>query len=394
MARRFKLFNNRLFRNRNIIVVSQGEVKHYPVSPKLQLLGLVTMMGLLSWASYSTGSYFSAQNVLAEKDRTLKKTVMSNRRIGEQFDLLRRDLEKLDGKDGQSLSEYDRFVLEQHKETAAFDSTTLAAAGNNPLQDRIDYLEEMVDQMKTDRQILVDSIRTRTQDLSDSYKDIIDASGLELARLSKHPQAKARLAALQASKQAHKQDMIASASPKGEDFSAQGGPFEPANPSQLSAEELEAEANMFSTLNNVLLLRDIVSVMPLAVPVEKGYISSHFGRRIDPINKRWAAHKGIDFVDSYGSQVHSTADGVVTLAGTMRGYGNIVEVDHGYGLTTRYAHLKSVAVSEGDTIKKGTVIGRQGNSGRSTGSHVHYEVRFNEMALNPEKFIKAGADVF
>lgn len=395
MARRFKLFNNRIFRNRNIIVVSQGEVKHYPISSKVQLFGLCTMMGLLSWASYSTGSYFSARDVLAEKDRTLKQTVQTNRRIGEQFDLLRRDLAKLDGKDIESLSEYDRFVLAQHKEAAELDTAVPTADGaNNPLQERISYLEEMVEQMKNDRQLLIASIQTRSEGLSDSYKDIIEATGLDLARLAKQPQAKTKLAALQKAMPA-RNTTTASASPQAEgDFSAQGGPFVPANPSQLTQEELDAEANMFNTLNNVLLLRDITAVMPLATPVAKGYISSHFGRRIDPINKSWAVHNGVDFVDSYGSKVLSTANGVVTMAGTMRGYGNIVEIDHGYGLTTRYAHLKKALVSEGEVVQKGTAIGVQGNSGRSTGSHVHYEVRFNEMALNPEKFIKAGNNVF
>lgn len=390
MAKRFNLLNNRIFRNRNIIVVSQGEVKHYPIGSKLQVFGLAAVMGCLSWASYSTGSYLSAQEIMEQKDRTIESTALSNRRINEQFDMLKRDLAKLDSKDGAGLSDYDRFVLSQHK---SLDDKDMKDISSNLMQERIDYLEGMVNQMKTDRELLVSSIRARTKDQMVAYEDLLDATGLSLAKMLKQPQAKQKVAELE---KLNEEQKLASTDTETTDaeFANQGGPFEPANPSQLSAEQMADEAAMFDTINDLVVLQDIVKVLPLAKPLAQSRVTSHFGRRVDPINKRWAVHKGMDFVSDYGAKVMSTSDGVVSLAETMNGYGHIVEIDHGYGLSTRYAHLDKILVREGQKVKKGTVIGTQGNSGRSTGSHVHYEVRFNQMALNPEKFVKAGLHVF
>lgn len=151
---------------------------------------------------------------------------------------------------------------------------------------------------------------------------------------------------------------------------------------------------MLGDINTMMLLSDIMHVLPLEAPLKDYRLSSPFGRRVDPLNKRWALHKGLDFVGAYGAKVYATAPGVVTFAGRNSGYGNLVEVDHGYGISTRYAHMKSILVAEGDKVEKGDVVGLQGNTGRSTGSHLHYEVRFNRTALNPKKFIEANGDVF
>lgn len=406
MARRFKLLNNRLFRTRNIIVVSEDGVKHYPLGSKLQLSALVFLMGFLSWASYSTGSYLSAKNILREKEHSIEQAVMKNRAIGEQFAILKQDLAKLGTKDGEDLSEYERFVMDQHKTLSESADSDIGALGQNVMQARIDYLEGMVNQMKSDRSLLVASIRERSESQNGAYEDLIESTGLNLAKLLKTPEAKARMAKIETDGATKRQAANAvqgeelrrtSEKPTTErpgDFANQGGPFEPANPSQLSEEEQRIEEAMFDNLDESILLRELLQVIPFAKPVANSRVTSTFGRRVDPINKRWAIHKGMDFVGPYGGKVTATSPGTVTVAGTMRGYGNVVEIDHGYGLTTRYAHLQKVLVSEGQSVKKGATIGTQGNSGRSTGTHVHYEIRYNKTALNPDKFVKAGNHVF
>lgn len=400
MARRFKLLNNRIFRTRNIIVVSEDGVKHYPLGSKIQLGFLVLLMGFLSWASYSTGSYLSAQNILRDKERSIEQAVAKNRVIGEQFAILKRDLARLDTKEGEDLNEYERFILDQHKTLSEAEGDSIGAIGQSVMQARIDYLEGMVNQMKNDRSLLVTSIRQRSESQNSAYEDLIESTGLNLAKLLKTPEAKARIAKIEqdgaTKRQAANvlQDEEFRKTKENTEFANQGGPFEPANPSMLSAEELREEEAMFDNLDDSVLLRELMEVIPFAKPVANGRITSNFGRRVDPINKRWAIHKGMDFVGPYGGKVAATSGGTVTVAGSMRGYGNIVEIDHGYGLTTRYAHLQKVLVEKGQTVKKGSTIGTQGNSGRSTGTHVHYEVRYNKTALNPEKFVKAGNHVF
>ena len=134
--------------------------------------------------------------------------------------------------------------------------------------------------------------------------------------------------------------------------------------------------------------------MPLARPMKGYYISSGFGRRTDPVTHRKATHQGLDFVGKKNAEILSPSEGIVTLAGRYSDYGNAIVIDHGFGITTRYGHLSSVKVKKGQFVTKNQVIATQGSSGRSTGDHLHYEVRYKKTPLNPGKFLKAGDTLF
>ncbi|MBE8168379.1 MAG: M23 family metallopeptidase [Shewanella sp.] len=127
-------------------------------------------------------------------------------------------------------------------------------------------------------------------------------------------------------------------------------------------------------------------------PLAKGWLSSPFGLRNDPFTGRRAMHKGIDFAGAKGTEVVATAAGVVTWAGSMFGYGNLVEIDHGNGLHTRYGHNASLSVQVGDVVIKGQQVASMGSTGRSTGPHVHYEVLRGGRQIDPQKYVyrKAG----
>lgn len=122
-----------------------------------------------------------------------------------------------------------------------------------------------------------------------------------------------------------------------------------------------------------------------------GRITDGFGERLDPFSGEGAFHTGVDVGADYGAPVHVTADGMVLDAGQHSGYGRVVIVDHGFGITTWYAHLSSFAVVPGTRVKRGEVIGYAGISGRSTGPHVHYEVRMNNAPVNPWRYMKSTA---
>src|SRR5271168_2804532 len=123
-----------------------------------------------------------------------------------------------------------------------------------------------------------------------------------------------------------------------------------------------------------------------------GHITDSFGERLDPFSGEGAFHTGVDVSSDYGAPVHVTADGIVTIAENHSGYGRLVVLDHGFGITTWYAHLSSFSAVPGTRIKRGEVIGYTGISGRSTGPHVHYEVRVNNAPVNPWRYMK-GATV-
>lgn len=137
----------------------------------------------------------------------------------------------------------------------------------------------------------------------------------------------------------------------------------------------------------------VPAVSPIC-PVPGSYhISSSFGRRTDPVYGRTAFHEGIDFAMPSGNSIYSTADGVVVkVRHEFFGYGNSVMVDHGFGYKTRYAHMSRIAVHEGDTVKRGSYLGASGNTGKSTGPHLHYEVLYKDRPVNPANYFDLKMD--
>ncbi|MEJ6394758.1 DUF5930 domain-containing protein [Gymnodinialimonas sp. 2305UL16-5] len=180
-------------------------------------------------------------------------------------------------------------------------------------------------------------------------------------------------------------------------YSGQGGPLTPiVSTSGDTPDALSIRANnLLGALDEINLHRIAAERLPFAFPVEGTYRStSGFGNRRHPISGTWRHHDGHDFAGSTGTPIVATGAGTVVFAGRQSGYGNMVEIRHSHGFTTRYAHLHRIRVSEGERVSRGELIGDMGNTGRSTGTHLHYEVRLNGEPLNPMTFIRAGRDVF
>jgi murein DD-endopeptidase MepM/ murein hydrolase activator NlpD len=181
-------------------------------------------------------------------------------------------------------------------------------------------------------------------------------------------------------------------------YSGQGGPLSPLSLSSKgpapSAEEIRANA-ILTGLDKMNLYRLAAFKAPFAIPVDGGFrFTSGFGYRRDPKGAGNRMHEGTDLAGAYGTPVHATADGVVIYASWDNGYGRLVKIQHDFGIETRYAHLSQIRVEVGQRVSRGDRIGDMGNSGRSTGTHLHYEIRFGGKAVNPMTFIKAARDVF
>jgi murein DD-endopeptidase MepM/ murein hydrolase activator NlpD len=154
------------------------------------------------------------------------------------------------------------------------------------------------------------------------------------------------------------------------------------------ARQVESRNDMLGVLEAQLFEQAVKKKMiPTMMPVKGPYNSSSFGRRIDPFNGQWAMHEGIDFIADYGSPIVAAAGGVVIFAGFHPQYGYMIDVDHGNDLVTRYAHTSKLFVREGDLVQRGRKIAEVGSTGRSTGPHLHFEVRFRGAAQNPSKFL-------
>jgi murein DD-endopeptidase MepM/ murein hydrolase activator NlpD len=153
---------------------------------------------------------------------------------------------------------------------------------------------------------------------------------------------------------------------------------------------LDDRADKLGVLDSVLMDgRLAAKAIPTTLPVETGFYSSNFGYRIDPFTGRQAFHAGVDFNAAMGSPVLAAAGGVIAAAERHTEYGNMVDVDHDNGLTTRYAHLSKMNVKVGDVVLKGQKVGELGQTGRATGPHLHFEVRENSVPLNPNRFLAA-----
>jgi murein DD-endopeptidase MepM/ murein hydrolase activator NlpD len=154
--------------------------------------------------------------------------------------------------------------------------------------------------------------------------------------------------------------------------------------------QFSAQAEQLGVLETLLLDRDLeAEFMPSGMPVRSGFMASNFGNRIDPFNGSRAFHAGVDFDGNKGADILTVASGVVIFAGRHPAYGNMIDIDHGNGYVTRYAHNDKNLVNVGDVVTGGQLIGKMGATGRATGSHLHFEVWYEGKPVNPKKYVSA-----
>jgi murein DD-endopeptidase MepM/ murein hydrolase activator NlpD len=155
---------------------------------------------------------------------------------------------------------------------------------------------------------------------------------------------------------------------------------------KLSAEATRQEQSLQELQAYFQDQKSLLASTPSIWPA-RGWVTSDFGQRLDPYTAERVMHQGLDIAAPHGKEVYAPAEGTVVFAGLEGGYGNVIVIDHGYGIKTRYGHLSRLMVKAGDKIKRGSLIAAVGNTGRSTGPHLHYEVRVNGIPQNPRKFL-------
>ncbi len=172
---------------------------------------------------------------------------------------------------------------------------------------------------------------------------------------------------------------------------ASGGPFIPANADYSYQNLVDGANNVVIALDRFKAAQKAIDLSPVYVPLKHGYrVSSKYGNRSDPFSRKAAFHSGTDMAAPHGSSVYSAGDGVVIFSGRNGGYGKVVKIKHAGGLISFYAHLSSYSVVKGQKVKAGSIIAKVGSSGRSTGPHLHFEVRNANGTINSTRLIKAG----
>lgn len=255
------------------------------------------------------------------------------------------------------------FTASNGPDTRVFDAIDSSPQLANGMRSRLRQLDDQISQLEAEQTALLDALEYEIEQRARTLVAVPNALGLRLPV----------------------------AGPDDVETGI-GGPLVPLG-AQYEIEPIDLHiARVDALLSYAVHLHGFVESLPVRSPLAgPATISSRFGPRRDPFTGRLARHGGLDFRAARGTMVRATAAGTVTRAGRLGGYGKLVEIDHGNGLKTRYAHLSRITVDVGDRISAGTLIGKVGSTGRSTGPHLHYEVRASGIARDPERYLDAGA---
>ncbi|MBX9726378.1 MAG: M23 family metallopeptidase [Rickettsiales bacterium] len=390
-----KGFLSRLLCKRSIIIISNHKTQHVPFSAGLQACFAFAAIGFVAWASYSSGSYAAVQREMKEKEAKLASFAQQNARVEAEFSLLKQDLMKLaDGGKAATSPQAVKEIAAQYNSpdsknnpaiTSALTKDSELASKYNVVFNRIQFLENKVRDLQSNHDAMIADIRAATGGKIKELESVIAKTGVDSAPLERAAEAK-RLQEEQRKEKYGRIEGTANALADG-----QGGPFTPVSTSSVLKEK---DTELYFSLRKLVTLNDVVGAMPLGIPMAADYRkTSGFGTRVDPFRGALSFHAGVDLGAASGTKIIATNDGRIDFAGWKTAYGNVIDVKHEYGFTTRYGHLSKILVRPGQVVKKGQVIGVQGSTGRSTGEHLHYEVRYNDRAINPTNFLKAGRDV-
>lgn len=373
--------NGRVFRERKILIVSENSIISIPLRPRLQQCALAATLCVMVWSFYSNGRFVAYQGLIAQKEIEVIRSNMENRELQQLYESMQTEMGSLNG------------FMDEIKKNASVDQQPKPKAGKVKQEEsKAAPLEAQPISFNKVPQRSIQEIRYKTElarasmhekivDYTRRVENNIASTGLDLdTLLKKTPAAKLR----------SKVQGFSTAQVSGNSDEGMGGPLIPVS---YSSKNRTTTDEMQTRFQYLLELTRVMNTLPVGRPIKRLHVTSPFGVRTDPFTENEAIHSGIDIQDSYGANVYATAPGKVTFAGRFGAYGNCVEINHGRGIVSRYGHLKEVKVRQGEKVERYSIIGAQGNTGRSSGTHVHYEVRVNDRAVNPEPFLKAGGHV-
>ena len=408
-----------VFKERVFITNKRGKLNFYHKSPILQSTLFVIITGGIYWSIYTSKFYFLNSEILKEKDRQIQdarnkfnKTIIDIRAYRDTIESINKKIENsqknvislLEKNETLTKLEKDNLIKNQlllstelkyvnsslndftkgiswanvdikdpvYKTTKNELEKNVVLNENIFLKERNNKLETSLNNMRELQNNLIDKITILAEDKIDEFEKTLSKIDIILSQV----RLKNRNTLIKKVQQESEEGL--------------GGKYIPLKNIELSDEELNQKfKNANIKVNLWEGLAKATNMLPLGAPVKTRIrITSPFGVRSDPFLKTPAMHTGIDFGGKMGTPLYATASGKVIQAGPRGDYGLAVEVDHGLGFTTLYGHLSKVSVKKGDIIEEGTKVGLAGSTGRSTGTHLHYELRHNKRALNPYAFVK------
>ncbi|PCJ59861.1 MAG: hypothetical protein COA65_05305 [Rhodospirillaceae bacterium] len=373
---RLKLFtlHHWLFPERQIILRSNGRVRFVSLSHGVQFVILIVVSTLVGWGGYSTHAFFAKDRILAEKNERIAEALFAYRDLLNQY----ADSQQRFASAAANLEANHSYLLgivAPQDSAKTEDKRTLADSGEETHKVGLEGILKANKQLKiwmAEIQIsqhdVVRVLTSRVRKSLGKTKTLIAGLGPNVERvLSEEVTAKL----------------------------GQGGPFLALRTDRTPEDAFRTDlARLDMDIDRWDGVQQLLRTLPLVTPSDAFYMASSYGRRKDPFNRRAAVHYGVDLAGVRKSPILSTASGVVVFAARNGKYGKMIEIDHGRGIHTRYGHLHRINVKVGQRVGFRERIGLMGSTGRSTGPHVHYEIRVNGTPYNPAKFFKVGKHVF
>ena len=416
--------------DRHLILRSHGRTAYIRIPRLLQAAGALVVGAFVAWVVHTSYAYVSYDKIVSAKDAAISARDEASSTLREELDDSRRSfaaatdsLEKnqkgLVSLIGQNQTLKGDLKAARDELKKIEEARRKAELAKREIEKRLEVLEARLEQTQSQNKALALDLKTTSAELtvalaeknhvsqkgdtlshrvSELEKRLVEAKEAQTALLDRvsdtsHAEAK-RLTEIIVTAGLNVKKLLKA---QGVAPLPQGGPFEAAPKSATDKDEETIEASLTGAngmIDHLEGLQRIVRGLPLAPPMDHYYVSSTYGIRTDPINNTKAMHRGVDFGAKHRATVFSSAPGTVIYAGWKGRFGRFVEIDHGNGVVTRYAHLRRIYVKRGQEINYRAKIGQMGNSGRSTGTHLHYEIHVNKQSVDPLKFMKAGKNVF
>ena len=377
-----KSFYQKFFPARQLLIRQNGEVKHVVLAPWFQLFTVLLILGTITWVGISSFRVYSQTNKITDIEQSqIDKQQAWQKQVKEQKALHAKQLEQLAVlEQKQALLQG---MIESLPASISKEAIKLEEQLESPVnQDKGEFHEPLVDEEPKNKHaslLTPITFAARYERLNKYYEHNFALIDAQINKRHDAILAMLKGAGLESALEQH----LA----LGAQTSAQGGPLDVFDETKIPGQFL-AIVDKLLLLNN---LENFLTELPnsLPLPAAKYYISSNFGLRKDPMNNRRAFHKGVDLAGWHKTEIFAPADARVLRAGKNGGYGNFIELEHKNGLVTRFGHLNKIKVKKGQTIAKNEVIGLMGSTGRSTSTHLHYEVLLDGKHVNPLKITKA-----
>lgn len=377
---------NRYFPDRQMYFRSNGDVKFIKVSKNFQILTSSALVCFVVWCGVISYNYIYLGEILDNKNAEVAEANRNYEKLEVQFAELQNDIQKTAmalehrqqyiqqvlEEEGEDLTpaapfEADDSIIADQEYVDVDDTTNDQDARNTIRDEGLERIFVELKRLEMKQNQLVSSLNGKMDQRLTSFKETLTDAGIiheEMLKLANLP------------------------------LNAVGGPFLEVkggiNEQQLDSRSFDSLYNKRASIEDMVTA---IKHLPIATPPEKHYVSSRFGIRRDPITKKWANHKGIDMAGWRNTPINAGGAGVVTRAGRNGAFGLYIEIDHGNGFKTKYGHLSKLKVKRGDEVDADQLIALMGSTGRSTSSHLHYEIWFNGNPIDPLKVIKAAKDV-